>query len=76
MLLILVQLDVFYKLLIRVIEVQFYSLKGFFYLNILYFNIALQAKIVNKELINQLGKIQSKFIFKTILFLATYIFKN
>jgi len=31
---------------------QFYFLKGFFYLNILYFNIALQAKIVNKKLIN------------------------
>jgi len=54
MLLILVQLDVLYRLLIRVIEVQFYSLKGFLYLNILYFNIALQAEIVNEESINQL----------------------
>jgi len=52
MLLILVQLDVLYRLLIGVIEVQFYSLKGFFYLNILYSNVALQAKIVNEELIN------------------------
>jgi len=52
MLLILVQLDVPYRLPIRVIEVRFYSLKGFFYLNILYSNMALQAKIVNKKLIN------------------------
>jgi len=52
MLLILIQLDVYYRLLIGVIEVRFYSLKGFFYLNILYSNMALQAEIVNEELIN------------------------
>jgi len=53
MLLILIQLDVYYRLLIGVIEVRFYSLKGFFYLNILYSNMALQAEIVNEESINQ-----------------------
>ena len=40
-LLTIVQLDVLYRLLFRVIEVWFYSLEGFFYLNILYSSIAL-----------------------------------
>ena len=56
MLLILVQLDVLHRLLIGVIEVRFYSLKGFLYLNILYSSVALQAEIVNEESINQLIK--------------------
>ena len=32
---------------------RFYSLEGFFHLNILYSSVALQAEIVNEESINQ-----------------------
>jgi hypothetical protein len=40
-LLILVQLDILYRLLIGVTEVRFYSLESFLHLNTLYSNVAL-----------------------------------
>src|SRR6516164_4773595 len=52
-LLILVQLDVLYRLPTGVTEVRFYSPEGFLHLIILYSRVALQAVIVNEESINQ-----------------------